>query len=543
MNKARHIFTGLLLTLFPLMMVASELSDKVHPLCAAGKKVQVNEDLILEGVIISDWENPNMEVNPNKTHTKVDLTENEVTAYLQAKDGSWGVRLRFETSFYNRLCRYDVVRINFKGTRLSRGWKTGAVTFSGLTPSNVISLRAGTQADVAVKEKYISELTDEDVYTWVTLKDVEFIFKNGTFADIHESYGQRVEKYHAEYKSVHARMDGWATSLRDVNGDAIYMMVNSLCDWRRNGDGVPGGIGKVSGVVVSSKLRRYGDSMGRYSIRPFDRASIDVSTKKPVWKALTGFYLDGSMGQTLFFEKAGEVQGLNKKKISNDRVLNDTGADAFLWTDTGAEILLVSDMNHLNAEASANGQVKNGAISFRTPLNSWYEFDDLGKVSGMKGIYLEFSTKKLKEAQVHVSFDIAAGNGNMETCEKFPYDWKVECSLDGKTWTLVKDNVTGEDRFAVRSVPTWNKTIDGKKYQTQYDCGFGLQQHNFKLPAEVVGKEKVIVKISPASKIYTVLHPTSAKSSRLKSDNSNVASPTNAAVTCIRFGTIRVDYK
>lgn len=517
--------------------------ERIGAMCQAGSEVTVQEDIVLEGVIISDWENPNMEVNPNASHTRVDLNVNAVTAYMQALDGSWGIRLRFDSRHYNRLCRYDLVKINLKGLVLSRAKRTGAVTVSGLTPTNVVAYSKGSAADVVVKEKYISELKDEDIYTWITLKDVEFIFKNGTYADIQESYGQRVEKYHSGYKSIHGRMDGWVSSLRDVQGSAIYMMVNSLCDWRRDGDGVPVGVGTVSGVVVSSNLRRFGDSIGRYSIRPFDKASINMPSKKSNWKPLTGFYLDGSMGQTLFFEKAGEVQNLNKKSLRNDRALNDVGAESYLWTDSGAEIRLVSDMNYLNADASANGQVKNGAIEFKTSLCSWYKFDDSGKVCGTNGIYLEFSTKKVKEGQIHLSFDIAAGNGNMDFCQHFPYEWKVEFSLDGQNWTTVGDNATGLDCFAVRTLPAWNKTIDNKKYLTQYDCGMGYQQHNFRLPDEAAGKEKVLVKISPASAVLAALHPTSDKSSKHTSNKSNVASPTNKAGTCIRFGTIRVDYK
>jgi hypothetical protein len=71
----------------------------------------------------------------------------------------------------------------------------------------------------------------------------------------------------------------------------------------------------------------------------------------------------------------------------------------------------------------------------------------------------------------------------------------------------------------------------------------GYQQHNFRLPDEAAGKEKVLVKISPASAVLAALHPTSDKSSKHTSNKSNVASPTNKTATCIRFGTIRVDYK
>ena len=538
-----YLLICLLMSVGGIQSLSADSFDEIYSVCKKGKTVNVTEDLFVEGIVISDWKNANMEVNPNKSHTAVDLTQNAVTAYIQLPDGSRGIRLKFEDESYNRFSRFDVVKLNLKGAVLRVSSRTGAVTVSALTPANVVAYRHGSDEELVVKEKHISELTDADIYTWVTLKDVEFIFKDGTYADIQETYGQRVEKYHSGYKSVNARMDGWVTSLRDINGDAIYMMVNSSCDWRRDGDGVPGGMGDFSGIVVSSRLRRFGESIGRYSIRPLDKNAFSMTSKKPMWKLLTGFILDGSLGQTLFFEKAGEVQNLNKKKFSNDRILSDSGSESYLWTDTGAEIRLVSDFNYLSADASANGQVKNGAVDFKTPCNTWYQFDDMGNVCGTNGVYLEFSTRKVKGTCLHLSFDIAAGNGNLENSQLYPYEWKVEYSLDGKEWTLVKDNVTGRKSFAVRTIPTWTKQIGKTKYPTQYDCGFGLQQHNFELPAEVIGKDKVIVKISPASEVLSVLHPSSDKSSKLKSDNSNVAKSTNRTNTNLRFGTIRIDYK
>ena len=496
-------------------------------------------------IVISDWQNPNMEVNPNKDHNTINKEPNAITAYAQTLDGTVGMRLQFDDRSYNLLSRYDIITLDLNGARVIRAEDTGALTVIALTPANVVSLRHGSAANLVRKVRSISHLTDSDIYTWVTLKETEFVFKDGTYSDIQESYALYNEKYHSGYKSIHNRMDGWPVTLRDSEGGAIYMLVNSLCDWRRDGDGVPQGVGEVSGIIVSSHLRRFGDSIGRYCIRPFDKESVQVLPKKStsLWKLHTGFLLDGSHGQTLTFKMAGEVTDVNKAKMKNDWVLNDVGSNSMLMTDTGAEIRVLSDYNCLTADSQNNGMVKNGAICFTCPLENWYEFNNAGKVKGTKGITLAFSTKKLKGNNMQLAFDIAAGNGSMDSCELYPYEWKVEYSLNGFDWILLKDAVTGLDRFAVRTVPTWSKTIRDQKYPTQYDCGAGLQQHVFELPAEAFGKDNVEVRISPASEVLTAIHHKSDKSSRQKSDGSNVARPGMKNRTFIRFGTIRVDYR
>ena len=512
---------------------------------AAQRTLDINDDCILELVVTSSWNNPNKEVNPNRTHIALDTTRNTVTAYAQTLDGSKGLRLQFDEGDYNRLSRHDMILLNLKGSTISCENGIKALTVSRLTPRNVISLKKGSSSDIVNKYRTISELSDEDVYTEVTLTSVEFVFKAGTFADIQETYSIRQDKYHTGYKSVHNRMDCWPTAVRDANGGVIYMLVNSLCDWRRDGDGVPAGSGEMTGIVVSSHLRRFGESIGRYSIRPLSREDIAISAKKSttLWTPLTGYYTDGLAGQTLTFLSAGEVEDVNKKNVKNDMILNDFGAEAYLWSDSGAKMGLTSDYNSLTADTETKGLIKNGAIQFTTPLNTWYEFDDQGKVTGTKAVYLEFTAKKAKGTKMQLSFDIAAGNGDMKSCHNFPYEWKVEYSLDAVEWQVLPDAVTGKDFFAVRTVPTWTKSVDDKKYPTQYDCGFGLQQHVFNIPSEAMGKNKVHIRITPASSVLTAIHVSSDKSSRDKSDGSNFAKPTNSSMTYIRFGTIRVDYR
>lgn len=57
-----------------------------------------------------------------------------------------------------------------------------------VTKAMVISRIAGSASDVPVKEKWMSQLTDDDIYTYVTLKDVEFPVRKGAITPINEGY-------------------------------------------------------------------------------------------------------------------------------------------------------------------------------------------------------------------------------------------------------------------------------------------------------------------------------------------------------------------
>lgn len=42
---------------------------------------------VVEGIVVSDYRSPNMELNPNLNYYSVDLEENDRTVYVEAADG------------------------------------------------------------------------------------------------------------------------------------------------------------------------------------------------------------------------------------------------------------------------------------------------------------------------------------------------------------------------------------------------------------------------------------------------------------------------
>ena len=354
---------------------------QLRGLCEPGKSVLLTAPTVVEGIVVSDYRSPNMELNPNLNYYSVDLEENDRTVYVEAADGSCGIRLRFDEASENRLARYDRVRLDLNGCRLTRTAAPDCMTLTGVQALNVLSVAPGTAADLPVKERSVATLTDDDLYTFVTLRDAEFVFKEGSYTNIWEPYAQSCGELHHYKYDINNRMDGWASLVRDSEGGAIYMLVNTLCAWRRAGKPLPQGMGPLSGVVVHTPMRRYGGDMGRYSIRPLDEGGIGVSRKRnSPWKRLTGWLLDGSAGASLEFELLG-YQNLGTEGRKGDRVLNDAGSSrGYLWTDCGAFVHVDGDYNALGTATvrwssrlpcpTGTSGTTWGAWSVRTPSTS-----------------------------------------------------------------------------------------------------------------------------------------------------------------------------
>lgn len=514
---------------------------QVQNLCAAGESKVITSKCIAEGIVVSDYRSPNMELNPNSTAAVVNTSVNDATAYLQQSDGLAGIKLVFDEAGENRLRQFDHVRINLEGCRITREADPSAVTVSGVTYMNILSADNGVAEDITLKQKSISELTDADLYTYVALKDVEFVFKEGGFTDVYEPYMQTLPSLHQDFYATSGRMDGWATLLRDNGGCGIYMLVNTLCPWRRNL--TPRGTGMVKGIVVHTPMRRYGGDMGRYSIRPLDDKDIVFNGKgKSPWKMLSGWILDGENGQRLTFEMLGEVDGCWKNGQKGDKVLNDYGAKALLWTDSDSYIHIDNDLN--STTVSEKGFVHNGAILFRGPTKGWYTFSGNKKVTGTKSFFIEFSGKKAaKASQISLSFSWSAGSQKMDEDWGFPVNWNVLCSINDGEWIKLKETATGNTMISLRPQPHWDGKSklanNGHNYNTGYDCGLGNQHRSFTLPDKAIGADKVVLRITPANNIMYSIR----KVPSTPSECNNKITASFEGNTIIRFGEIKIEYR
>ena len=543
MNRSiKYIATIALSFMLAQIAIAGPIGD-LSSFAVPGEKPILKGVPHMEVVVVSECQNENVALNPNLNFKTVDMTMTKRTAYVQEPDGSRGMRIVFDRQGYNDLQRYDVITLDVNGGRLNVDKTTGSITVTGLSPLAVISRRSGSEQDIPVKEKLISELTDADIFTMVTLKDMEFAFKDGAIINIKENYGQYVEKYHKEYKKeINYRMDGGRAMLKDAHGNAIGMGVNTMCDWRRDGDGVPQGSGKVTGVLLDEQMRRYGSYTGRYLIRPLSKDDIKIDPKKKssVWTMLTGWILDGQAGKSLDFETAGP----SEKPQVGDRILSDMGARSYIWTDSGAKMYTTSDWN--NITSARQGAVWNGAIMFDCMAHEWFEWDNMGKAQSTNSIFLEFSAKKVKPGQkMQLCFEIAAGDVNMVNSWGYPARWMVQYSLDGVEFKTLNEACTGEESFSIRPLPCWCKKVNTGKYDknfnTQYDFCLGSQGHVFNIPDDAAGHDKVLIRLAPAGVMSYALRSKPNQPAEEKTGyDITKKSPAKALIS---IGSIFIEYK
>ena len=208
----------------------------------------IDDYIILEGVIVSNPEGGNSGENEQLTTSSIDYEGSKKTVYLEAPDGSRGFMVVMNKAADNVFKQFDKVQLLLHGATAALYDNPERITVKGLAGSSVISRIAGSKADVPVKEKHMNELTDADVYTYVTLKDVEIPVRKAALCAINEGYSigtgaHRISKY--------PRM------IRDINGDAMYMYTNTVCTYRNDGTRLPYGSGKISGVLVHERFPRF----------------------------------------------------------------------------------------------------------------------------------------------------------------------------------------------------------------------------------------------------------------------------------------------
>lgn len=250
---------------------------------ATGKPVP--EYVILEGIVVSNPANGNSGENEQLTTSTIDYTGSQRSVYLENSDGSRGVMLVTATADDNVFKQYDKVQVLLYGTVANLLEQPDRVNIQGVTKSMVVSQVAGTKADVPVKEKYIKDLTDNDVYTYVTLKDVEFPVRKGAITPVNEGYAIGTNAH---------RLSKYPLMVRDINANTIYMYTNTVCKYRNDGTRLPYGSGKISGVIVHERFSRFEWRDGADPLEMEDdvtlgnigRYQIRHQTKDDIWGSM-----------------------------------------------------------------------------------------------------------------------------------------------------------------------------------------------------------------------------------------------------------------
>ena len=213
---------------------------------ALNKKIE--DYVIIEGIVVSNPDNRNAGENTQLTTSTIDYTVSERTLYLESKDGRYGISILTNEVEDNIFDQYDHVQLLIQGATGNLVENPDRYELEGVTKSMVISRTAGSASDVPVKEKHMNELTDDDIYTYVTLKEVEFPVRKGSITPVNEGYAIGTNAH---------RISKYPLLVRDINGDAMYMMTNTNCAYRSDGTRLPYGSGDISGVIVHERFSRF----------------------------------------------------------------------------------------------------------------------------------------------------------------------------------------------------------------------------------------------------------------------------------------------
>jgi hypothetical protein len=178
----------------------------------------INDDVAIEGIIVCDATGTNNAANTQLTQTKIDMTTTYRTVYIQSLDGKYGFALVFETKELNELAPFDKVKIWLKGLTLNKEDRPQRYTLTNMTLKSFISKEEGNATNLVKKERTIAELTDNDVYTFVTLKNCEFPIRKGPFTPFNEGY---CPSYNVQ------RVDRYPLLVHDNQGQSIFLMTNT----------------------------------------------------------------------------------------------------------------------------------------------------------------------------------------------------------------------------------------------------------------------------------------------------------------------------
>lgn len=421
----------------------------------SGQIVISNPEAFFEGIVISDKDNANVETTPNSAPNATDYTLNARTAYVQMLDGSYGYRIRFDAAADNTLERYATVKIALDGVTLTKEASPERYTLSGLTAAHIVGQTPGTSSDLVRKEKSIGQLTDEDIYTYVSLREVEFVLPDGSYTNVNEGYFGT-----ANHTSCVPR------ALCDAAGSTIHMLVNNKTPWRRDGSGMPKGRGTLSGVIVHDLLPRYGYTnegyIGRYSVRVLEKEEIALAASE-----------SSSSRRTLVEWNWNDAA----VKTNGDGTLApDLGTGSLWCTDPAATHALDNEYNGLTTGAALNSK---NALKFEN--TSWWDFN----ANTGYAVALKFSTEGAG-ANLSLCFTNSQGNAGA-TSIYGPVHWQVEYSTDGVNFTLLP-----ESGFCARPFVFWSSTMS-------YCATPGYADRMFLLPDALRNRPQVTLRIKARS--------------------------------------------
>ena len=480
------------------------------------------DDVCIEGYVVSDPAYGNAGPNTPITSMRIDYTGTKRIIYLESLDGRYGFMVEFKSEKDNVLKRYDKVRFNLNGCYFGKEGSSNIADkdpiryyINEVTAENILSAESGSESTIPHKEKYFNELTDDDVYTYVTLKDCEFPIKKGPLTPLNEGYtGGGVGTIFTAN-----RISQYPLLVRDSHGNAFYTVTNTTCTYRRTGSKLPYGSGNLSGVIVHEPCDRLEwdsakqaqmvaegysldqiynlGNIGRYQIR--HQSQSDIAMAAAVTASKTNIICEFAYFNQDRTDCAVNVDPYYKMYYPQ----YNSSATATLSHSSGGTVSKSAAWYFLgdskNTQPVGSGVVDANGVK----VDSYQISSEENSSSGSRGVIAASygcawaASKWINGSSYHywvAEFSTAAHQGSnlsvqfavCNTAIGAPRYWNVEYSTDKSKWTKA-----GE--FTIPDVAQWSYTAYWQL------CGF--KHVNMELPDSLLGQDKVYVRLIPNSNL------------------------------------------
>ena len=479
------------------MVAEAESFEQIRKM-ASQADVKLKDGVFIEGIIVSDYRSLNMGENRQVAWNEVDLSRAYCTAYIQNEEGTAGFRLIFNDIYANRTPRFSKVRIDLGGCVVSS--YDAAFTIEGLSSDDVKVV--AEPASHVTRVRHISEITDSDIYTYVTLNDVEFMSKEGSYTNVNEFMVQT--SYLNAFKKPKGQdcVDVAGVYVKDNEGSAIFLPVSTACEWRRRGDRLPQGVGSVSGIVVPGDYQRYGN-VGRYALRIAGPSDVAISMEPASnYEVIAEWNWDRNYKRALNLEKQGNLRWVDGRKLSgDDRIIAELG-NGYLYTTTPSTYDLAVEYNTRSVHDGSRpgiGSRNGAALRLDAQSSDWF--------APGAAVIVETSTAGMSGSVLTLDFTWCAGTGKVEESYGYPAEWKVAYSVDGRNYMPLPDV------FLLRPIVY-------EKSPLSYYAAPGYVENTVTLPGFLLGQQKLFLRIFPVGNLMV------EKKSDVRADiNTGVFSP------------------
>ncbi|MBR0239566.1 MAG: BACON domain-containing protein [Bacteroidales bacterium] len=446
----------------------------------------INDNYFLEGYIVSDNASKNVTENTQRTSTSIDYTVTDRSAIFESIDGKYGFLLETVSEQDNVFEPYSKITLLLSGAQIRKLTKPDRYVISNIRSSMVASSSVVGEAAIPSKVLYIANLKDSDIYTRVTIKDCEFPVRKGGLTPLNEGYT-------SIYKTD--RVTKFASLIRDIEGNSMYVYTNTSCPYRRDGRRIGDGRGSVSGIVVSESYESFQD-VGRLQLRHQKWEDIDFADSFDdnfsglicEWRYLRQGNADRSWSAT-----AGKGTMTHTYTSSYNTTYNTLCYPVYdqsylgpvfsgCTNENGFGVILEDGSDYASAYT---GSVEKGQLLANSgwPM-AWMKEMWVNSSGDFYAWELHFSTEGISSDVL--SLQISTLNASQEG--KSPVNWKVMwAENNGKdaTWQEIAT-------YSVPDIVLWSIT---QPWQSA-----GYKPINITLPTQMLGKENVYIRLTPADR-------------------------------------------